>query len=102
VTGSLVEARLWWKQFMQSSRRGGSRDPDYLRGNLVIGPTNHPKLPVVIVDDVCTSGGHLRATEATLRGSGSPVLFAACAGRTSEFEPDEAFKIEWTTYDLLS
>lgn len=100
-TGCPVEPRLWWKAPMESSRRGGSRNPHYLRNNLVLAGTAHPTLPVVVVDDVVTSGGHMRAVEAVLKASGAKVIFALAAASTSSEEPAEAFRVESRSLERL-
>jgi hypothetical protein len=92
-TGCPVEPRLWWKVPMESSRRGGPRNPHLLRTKLVLGATEYPDLPIVIVDDVVTSGGHMRAVDVVLRESGAEVLFALAAASTDQEEPDQAFAI---------
>jgi hypothetical protein len=72
-----------------STRSGGSRDPAAIFRNLtwkrgaVI-----PAGRVVVVDDVLTSGGHLRALAAFLEASGATVIGAICAVRASHTPAD--------------
>jgi orotate phosphoribosyltransferase len=47
----------------------------------------------VLVDDVVTSGGHLRACAAKLTVDGAGVPLAVCAGRTLYDQEKDAFEI---------
>lgn len=91
-------AGVWWKTPQVSARQGGSRDPSILRQQLVVGSMTHKDERVVIVDDVFTSGGHLRAVAAELEAAGIAVLCAICAARTVEDEPDQPF--QWRRHPL--
>lgn len=50
---------LRWKEVATSARAGGSRDPRVLQGNLEL--ISKPYGPVMLFDDVMTSGGHMIA-----------------------------------------
>jgi adenine/guanine phosphoribosyltransferase-like PRPP-binding protein len=61
-------------------QQGGTRNPKRIRDNLTV--TSRMKgRSVIIVDDVLTSGGHLKAAADALRDAGATVLMATCAGR---------------------
>jgi len=82
---------LRWTEKMESARKGGPREPSILYPRLklvgkVIG-VNH----CILVDDVCTSGGHLQTAAARLRKDGANVPLAVCAARTRQFAVDDPF-----------
>ena len=74
---------LRWKHEMQKSRQGGPRDPETLFANLAISIPVPTDKKIVIIDDVCTSGGHIRAAEARIRETGGQARAAICAARTT-------------------
>jgi hypothetical protein len=87
-----VETLLRWRHPMQSARSGGERRAEMLLPNLVI--DGEPSAPVVLVDDVCTSGGHLQAAAAAICRAGGEVLFAVCAAQSESVEqPGGAFAV---------
>ena len=89
-----VEALLWWSTSMQKAHQGGPRYPDKLYPYLEVGETVHDRRPVILVDDVKTTGGHLRTAEAALWTEAEQELeVAVCAGRTVEEEEDEPFSL---------
>ena len=88
---AMVEVALWWKDPMPSSRSGGPRDPAILFANLEIGDA--PNGDVVLVDDVCTSGGHLQAAAAAIEQLGADVLCAVCAAQSESIEASEPFAV---------
>ena len=51
-------------------------------------------VPVVLLDDVLTSGGHLRACRALLAQNGVNVSFAVCAGRTHQVSVPDPWNLE--------
>lgn len=77
---SVVEGLHWNVQLPKSSE-GGPRDVGTLIKNLRIAQ-NIPKVPIVLVDDVTTSGGHLLACARGLRSFGHTVENAICAAQT--------------------
>lgn len=89
--GVKVEPCLWWSEPMLSSHReNGPRDPAILVPKLVLGAV--PTGSVVLVDDVLTSGGHLRAAHCMLRRAGARVLFGVCAAKQRDAEEGDMFK----------
>lgn len=96
-----VETVLWWKKPIRSARTGGSRSAIYLHSRLAVAPTAHAGAEFVLIDDVCSSGGHLVAAEAALRDHGITVAFALCAGRTVWEEEEEPFALQTREFETL-
>lgn len=70
-------------QAIQSARSGGERNPKRLLPLLqVVGRPWDRRIPVIIVDDVITRGGHLLASAECLRQSNYQVLGGVVAART--------------------
>jgi predicted amidophosphoribosyltransferase len=84
--------RLRWKAVMTPSSQGGTRDPQELYDNLVVAK-EPPKGSLVLVDDVRTTGAHLRAAAARLVEKGARVPLAVCAARTVLNQDQEPFSI---------
>jgi hypothetical protein len=89
-----IHVRLWWKTPMESAHTGGARDPRYLLSNLVVASKPSSRSPIVLVDDVCTSGGHLQAAEAGLRNAGCRVVMAICVAQSEKTESEEIFRVK--------
>jgi hypothetical protein len=78
---SIAAPSAWWSGHYPTTRAvGGSRDRAVLAGRLVVG--HLPPGPIVLVDDVMTTGAHLLAVQDALHRLGRPVEFAVCAVRT--------------------
>lgn len=74
---------LAFAQVMQSARTGGERDAKKLLPSLqVIGAPWDASIPVIIVDDVLTLGGHMHASAECLRRRGYNVIGGVVAART--------------------
>lgn len=107
LTGdSIATDILRWDQPMPSSHQaGGTRDPQLLYPRLRLAGAVPPDRRIVLVDDVVTSGGHLRAAAAFLESGGATVAGAVCVGRADDgFTVDDAFatridSLESFTYD---
>nr|WP_295828333.1 phosphoribosyltransferase [uncultured Azospirillum sp.] len=87
VVGERAEVKhmLCWKQAMEKSRKGGTRDKFQLFRNLsLIGSVDNR--PHILIDDVCTTGAHFMSAAARLRNAGANVAFAACIGRTTNVQ----------------
>jgi hypothetical protein len=86
---------LRWKQNLGSARRtGGPRNVEVLYSNLTMNARIlNENRRVVLVDDVMTSGGHLRACARIVREAGANVLLAVCGGRTTHTQDRGAFDI---------
>jgi hypothetical protein len=61
--------------------QGGSRHPDEIERALRCAPVD-TRRPVVLIDDVVTTGGHLKACARVLREQGVEVEYAIVAART--------------------
>jgi hypothetical protein len=92
-TGVIVADALRWSEPLASaSAASGMRDPQRLFGKLqVIGTFPEGRGGYVLVDDVLTSGGHLRACAAMLRAHGRSVELALVAGRADRAQVAEPF-----------
>ena len=103
IPGSFAIPLLCWAQPIPSaSKEGGSRDPRILYP--LLHTVTHTSVPdqarVFLVDDVLTSGGHIRACEAVLRNVHSiHVEGALCLARTVEVEEERALETRTTDYE---
>ena len=94
---SVVPA-LVFTEAQQKSREGGPRDPEHFeKAYRVVHPV---KGPIILVDDVCTSGGHLIAAHRLLHRDGSPVVLACTFGRTTKEQLKEPIGIRIEQIDL--
>jgi hypothetical protein len=92
IVGAIVCDSLRWKQTQQASHLGGSRDPQKLYRELSLTHVP-PQGTVVLVDDVVTTGAHLRAAAAKLKSTGRQCSYALCLARR-EFSSVDAFSIQ--------
>lgn len=92
---SYIQDILCWDEPMDSARKGGTRDCEQLFAHLRYFPKRYEKhaLPHVLVDDVVTTGGHLRAAACFLRLTGRNVVAGLCAGRTTIERPNGVFDL---------
>jgi hypothetical protein len=72
---------LFWRRAFPKAAEGGPRGRATLLANLVAA-ARIPSRPVILVDDVMTTGGHLQACADRLRSRGHRVVLAICAART--------------------
>ncbi|QQR46546.1 hypothetical protein JKA73_10950 [Myxococcus xanthus] len=91
---------LRWRVAKESASTGsGSRNASVLRENLVVAPAAPPG-DYMVLDDVCTSGAHLRAAIARLEEQpGVTVSYALCAGRTCREPADDPWAIQNEAFD---
>jgi hypothetical protein len=89
----VVSDVLRWRRRMPPARSGqGARDPASIYRNLRLRSGWVPaSRPYVLVDDVVTTGGHLRACAAFLHRHGAKVERAICAARSDPDPPDDPF-----------
>lgn len=64
-----IATELWWDQEMERAHEGGPRFAEHVFPHLVA-ERSPERGPRVLLDDVLTSGGHLRASAAKLRQIG--------------------------------
>ena len=96
--GSKVLDCLRWKKNLGSaSAAGGPREAEILYANLNILSNEmkglNEKAAILLVDDVITSGGHLRACVARLKKAGLSVDLAFCGGKTVYDQKQRAFSV---------
>lgn len=85
---------LRWKEARASaSGGGGSRHPQILYNNLAATTPVPQGTRLIIIDDVRTSGGHLKAARALLLGQNGYCDLAICAGRTVKNQDQEPFSM---------
>jgi predicted amidophosphoribosyltransferase len=84
---------LRWKESMESAHSGsGTRDPFLLIENLAA-IEKVPQASIVLVDDVVTTGGHIKACARFLTDRGGKVLSAICAARTVQISQENPFTL---------
>lgn len=80
---------LRFTEVMEKASHGGPRKKGAVYCKLDVRGAL-PARPVVIVDDVLTGGGHMRACKRILEEQGGEVLFGIVCGRTVNSEEDLA------------
>lgn len=84
---------LHWAEPLQKASAGGTRNANTLFEVLRV-KTDMPKdPPVILIDDVASTGGHLLACARGLRHFGHTVEHAVCAAQTVNTHPEKMFEI---------
>lgn len=80
-------------QLMPKAADGGSRAPGQLLPYMHL---EHPlpERPIILLDDVASTHGHLKAAARLLRDAGHPVTAAVCVAQTVWERPPNMFAIE--------
>lgn len=83
---------ITFDQVMPKAADGGTRDPAQLMRHMQL---HHelPQRPIVLLDDVTSTHGHLKAAARLLRDAGYPVAGAVCVAQTVWERPESMFGI---------
>jgi hypothetical protein len=86
VSAPIVADVLRWRHVMVPAHRGGPRTPELLYPELRLKPPNWTPTvrPHVLIDDVSTSGGHIRACAALLVSRGANVALAISGAQAEQ------------------
>jgi len=93
-TGFQAVNAIHWAEKLTKASKGGPRDAETLFANARV-LTGLEKLPVILIDDVITGGGHATACARALRCFGHDVQHVIAAARTVKAPPNAGmFSIE--------
>jgi len=101
----VLDCLRWKKNLGSASKEGGPREAEILYGNLAFLSealdelTEGQEFKVLLVDDVTTSGGHLRACAAKLKTKKVIVDAVICGGKTVYDQERRAFSIREYSLD---
>ncbi len=91
---------LRWRKPLMKAQDGGARSAWLLYPELVFhGPAPTGTKAFVLIDDVCTGGGHIQACAAKLRDQGLVSTLAVCGGRTFHEQQPDPFSLLPAIYD---
>jgi hypothetical protein len=93
-----VQPALRWQRTLKKASEGGPRQawelyPELMRMPVPRGTPGR----IVLVDDVCTGGGHLQACAAKLTAAGCVADYAACGAKTFYQQQPEPFSLHTIT-----
>ena len=94
-----VYAGLRWKKPQKSTRDGGTRDPMLLYDKMVM-LKGLPTDAIILIDDVYTTGGHLKAAAWCFEDRERSVLGAICCGRTIQQQLENPFEVKKESLDI--
>jgi len=92
IRGAVVSDCLRWRHSLRPSHLGGTRNPQRLYKCLVV-KEGVKSGTLVLVDDIVSSGSHVRAAAAKLSRLVFPCVYAICAGHTEWQNPSHCFSI---------
>jgi len=93
VAGFVATPLLYFKNEMPKSADGGTRNPWVIEKNLRRDKRLSLPNRAVLLDDVCTTGAHLKAAGRYLAKKGVVVEDAFVVGRTAQERPAQMFKV---------
>lgn len=93
---AVVHPALRFKKEMSSTREGGPREPELIYPEMTL-TSAPPTGPVVLIDDVLTTGGHLVASSWVLDDIGREPSHAMCCGRTVHERLNDPFVVPTET-----
>ena len=89
---------LVFKEPQEKARKGGPRGASHLQDAYQI--IGNVEGPIILVDDVCTSGGHLKAAYRKLASPRRSIILACTVGRTTREHIDKPIGVQEHTIDL--
>lgn len=96
-TGATCVPALRWREPKESAHAGGgTRDIEKLEALLVL--EERPDGPVILLDDVLTTGSHMAAATRFLRKNGITVLSGVVVARATDDQHDKI--LEWCVEDV--
>jgi predicted amidophosphoribosyltransferase len=102
LPGSYAADVLSWKVHLPSARQGGgTRDPVVLYGNLTL-TADLPGAAIILVDDVLTSGAHIKACAKYIGERGGNLHLTVCGGRAVHEQRANPFEIETEEVEELN
>jgi pyrimidine operon attenuation protein/uracil phosphoribosyltransferase len=95
-----VRSDLYFAQAMPKSAQGGGRNPNTILGNLRSRDLSDVET-AILIDDVYTSGAHIKAATRYLRNKGIEVEHAFVVARTAWEKPNSMFSVESETVHFI-
>lgn len=86
-----VVPALVFKERQRKAREGGPREAKYLEG--AYRTVRKVDGPIILIDDVCTGGGHIIAAHRKLDRPESPVVLACTFGRTTKVQHENPIQL---------
>jgi hypothetical protein len=97
-TGAAVEPIIRWKAARSPQHKGtGFRDPDMFQEQMSL--LRNPKHPVVLFDDVMTSGSQLIAAARLLQEAEHTPILASVVGRVTKAQREQM--LGWNAEELM-